>query len=111
MGGDVDLLRCGIRHGKSLFGNLAAYPAALKWIPKPGPWMETFKEILAFPMLLSVVAFVNGFPKDERTAMFTSLIFTWFACWMIGRVPAGGLRRGKKLELGRWDHSRPSRVP
>jgi thiol:disulfide interchange protein len=67
---------------------IAAYPAALKWIPKPGPWMETFKEILAFPMLLSVVAFVNGFPKDERTAMFTSLIFTWFACWMIGRVPA-----------------------
>lgn len=67
---------------------IAAYPAALKWIPKPGPWMETFKEVLAFPMLLSVVAFVNGFPKDERTAMFTSLIFTWFACWMIGRVPA-----------------------
>ncbi len=67
---------------------ITAYPAALKWIPKPGPWMETFKELLAFPMLLSVVWFVSGFPKDERTAMFTSLIFTWFACWMIGRVPA-----------------------
>jgi thiol:disulfide interchange protein len=50
--------------------------------------METFKEVLAFPMLLSVVAFVSGFPKEERTAMFSSLIFTWFACWLIGRVPA-----------------------
>jgi suppressor for copper-sensitivity B len=67
---------------------IASYPAALQWIPKPGPWMETFKELLAFPMLLSVVAFVSGFPKDERTAMLTSLIFTWFACWLIGRVPA-----------------------
>ncbi|MFN9602363.1 MAG: protein-disulfide reductase DsbD domain-containing protein [Planctomycetota bacterium] len=67
---------------------IASYPAALKWIPKPGPWMETFKEVLAFPMLLSVVAFVSGFPRDERTAMFTSLIFTWFACWLVGRVPA-----------------------
>jgi thiol:disulfide interchange protein len=67
---------------------IASYPAALKWIPKPGPWMETFKELLAFPMLLSVVAFVSGFPKDERTAMLTSLIFTWFACWMVGRVPS-----------------------
>ncbi len=67
---------------------ISAYPAALKWIPKPGPWMETFKEILAFPMLLSVVAFVAGFPKEERIAMLASLIFTWFACWLIGRVPA-----------------------
>ncbi len=66
---------------------MAAYPGALRLIPKPGPWMETFKEFLAFPMLLSVVAFVAGFPKVERIAMLSALIFVWFACWLIGRVP------------------------
>lgn len=67
---------------------ISAFPSALQFIPKPGPWMETFKELLAFPLLLSVVAFVAGFPVHERTPMFASLIFTWFACWLIGRVPA-----------------------
>jgi suppressor for copper-sensitivity B len=81
---------------------ISAYPAALKWIPKPGPWMETFKELLAFPMLLSVVAFVAGFPKEERIAMLASLIFTWFACWLIGRVPAWAspLQKSRAWVLG-----------
>lgn len=74
---------------------IAAFPGALRFIPKPGAWMETFKEFLAFPMLLSVVAFVAGFPSVERTAMFASLIFVWFACWLIGRVPAWAAPREK----------------
>jgi thiol:disulfide interchange protein len=58
--------------------------------------METFKEVLAFPLLLSVVIFINGFPQSERTSMLSSLIFTWFACWLIGRVPAWA-SSGQKL--------------
>jgi thiol:disulfide interchange protein len=30
-------------------------PATLKFLPKPGAWMETFKHILALPMYLSVL--------------------------------------------------------
>ena len=67
---------------------VAMFPGSMKWIPKPGPWMETFKEFLAFPLLLSVVAFVSGFPAKERIPMLSALIFIWFACWLIGRVPA-----------------------
>ncbi len=26
-----------------------------QWLPKPGPWLNTFKQLLAFPMFLSVV--------------------------------------------------------
>ena len=66
---------------------VAMFPGSMKWIPKPGPWMETFKEFLAFPLLLSVVAFVSGFPEKERISMLSALIFIWFACWWIGRVP------------------------
>ncbi|MSR88853.1 MAG: hypothetical protein EXS67_04280 [Candidatus Margulisbacteria bacterium] len=34
---------------------LSFIPATLKWIPKPGMWMVTFKKILAVPMYLSSV--------------------------------------------------------
>jgi len=65
---------------------IAAQPSLLSFIPKPGPWMETFKEFLAFPMLLAVVMFVNGFTGDQKIAMLASLIFVWFSCWIVGRV-------------------------
>ena len=60
----------------------------LSFLPKPGPWMETFKELLAFPMLLSVVFLVSGFLDEDRMAMLSALMFVWFSCWLIGRVPA-----------------------
>jgi thiol:disulfide interchange protein/DsbC/DsbD-like thiol-disulfide interchange protein len=31
------------------------FPAALRFLPKPGPWMERFKQFLAFPMYASVI--------------------------------------------------------
>jgi thiol:disulfide interchange protein DsbD len=30
-------------------------PALARWLPKPGRWMETLKQVLAFPMYLSAV--------------------------------------------------------
>ncbi len=33
---------------------LSFFPAALSFLPKPGAWMDTFKKILALPMLLAV---------------------------------------------------------
>lgn len=34
---------------------VSLFPAMLKFLPKPGAWMETFKHILAVPMYLSVL--------------------------------------------------------
>jgi thiol:disulfide interchange protein DsbD len=34
---------------------LGLVPALARWLPKPGRWMETLKQILAFPMYLSAV--------------------------------------------------------
>ena len=33
---------------------LSAFPELLRFIPKPGPWMVTFKEIMGFFMLATV---------------------------------------------------------
>lgn len=85
----VLLIFAGVGLGMALpYLAVAAQPSMLSFLPKPGPWMETFKEFLAFPMLLSVVLLVGGFLDTERMGMLSSLIFVWFACWMVGRVPA-----------------------
>ncbi len=85
----VLLIFAGVGLGMSLpYLVVAAQPSMLSFLPKPGPWMETFKEALAFPMLLSVVFLVSGFLNEDRMAMLSSLMFVWFGCWMIGRVPA-----------------------
>ncbi len=64
------------------------YPQAIKLLPKPGAWMDTLKQVLAFPLLFTVVYFVAMIAPDYRIATLTLLITVWFACWFIGRVPA-----------------------
>jgi len=34
---------------------LAFWPAAQRWLPRPGAWMDKFKQFLAFPMYAAVV--------------------------------------------------------
>jgi thiol:disulfide interchange protein len=63
-------------------------PSFIKMMPKPGAWMETLKQVLAFPLLLTVVYFVAMIAPDYRIATLILLIVVWFACWFIGRVPA-----------------------
>lgn len=66
---------------------IAAYPEARKWIPKPGAWMDTFKQLLAFPLLFTTVFILAFFPDEYRIAAMTTLVGVWFACWLIGKVP------------------------
>ena len=66
---------------------IALNPSLLAYMPKPGAWMQTLKEVLAFPLLLSVVWFLTTFSNDYRIAVVTCLIFVWLACWWIGKVP------------------------
>ncbi len=67
---------------------LCLWPGFVKVLPKPGAWMETLKEFLAFPLLLTVVYFIWVIHPDYRIATLTLLIAVWFGCWLIGRVPA-----------------------
>lgn len=67
---------------------LCFYPGAVKMLPKPGAWMDTFKQFMAFPLLLTVVYIVQIINPDYRIATLTLLMVVWFACWLIGRVPA-----------------------
>lgn len=67
---------------------LCIYPGFIKMLPKPGAWMETLKQALAFPLLLTVVFFVASISDGYRIATLLLLMFVWFACWLVGKVPA-----------------------
>lgn len=66
---------------------LCAYPGVIRFLPKPGAWMETLKQVLAFPLLLTVVYMIQIVNPDYRIATLILLVVVWFACWLIGRVP------------------------
>lgn len=66
---------------------IGAFPRLIKFLPKPGAWMDTFKQLLAF-VLLGTVVFMFTFLKREYVVpTFGMLIAIWAGCWWIGRTP------------------------
>lgn len=68
---------------------LAAYPNLLKFIPKPGAWMDTFKSIMGFMMLATVIWLTWVFSAQTGNLGVTLLLVAFFwvavACWIYGR--------------------------
>ncbi|TWU04716.1 cytochrome c biogenesis protein CcdA [Stieleria varia] len=67
---------------------LGIFPSLIRFLPKPGDWMVTLKEFLAFLFLATVAYFFNQFSDGEKLPVFVALIGVWFGCWIIGKVPA-----------------------
>jgi thiol:disulfide interchange protein len=74
------------------------FPALVKFLPKPGAWMETLKEVLGFVMLGTVVFLFTFLDHDYFVPTFALLVGIWAACWWIGRAQqsngAAGFGRG-----------------
>jgi thiol:disulfide interchange protein len=66
---------------------LGLFPGAIGFLPKPGNWMVTLKEFLAFLFLGTVAFFFNQFSDADKLPVFVTLIGVWFGCWVIGKVP------------------------
>ena len=66
---------------------VALVPSLIRWLPKPGPWMDTFKQSLAFLLLATVVYLFMSVDKDYFVPTLALVMGVWFACWLIGRVP------------------------
>jgi thiol:disulfide interchange protein DsbD len=68
---------------------LSHFPALLKRLPKPGAWMETFKQVLAFPLYATVawLTWVLGAQSgnDAILALLGGLVLIAMAAWMYGR--------------------------
>jgi len=62
-------------------------PAWLKFLPKPGAWMEKFKIAMGFPMLLTAVWLFNLAEDDYGKNVLwlgVFLVFVAFAAWIFG---------------------------
>lgn len=68
---------------------VGAFPELLKYLPKPGNWMITFKEIMGFFMLATVLWLVWVFAaqtdNDALIALLLSFFFLGIACWVFGK--------------------------
>ena len=64
-------------------------PALARWLPKPGRWMETLKQILAFPMYLSAVWLVwvlaHQRGADAVALVLVAMVLLAAALWWHGR--------------------------
>ena len=78
---------------------LGIFPGWLRLLPKPGRWMETFKELLAFPMYATAawLAWVLGRQTDVDAVfgLVLGAILVALAAWIFGRfVQLGSSRPG-----------------
>src|SRR5690606_29046032 len=70
---------------------LGFVPALARMLPRPGPWLEGFRQFLAFPLYLTVawLLWVYG----EQTSplgmawLLVALTVLAFALWLLGRRP------------------------
>ena len=66
---------------------IGLFPSLVSWLPKPGAWMDTFKQLLGFVLLATVVWLCSAIPKEHYIATLSLLFAIWFACWWVGRTP------------------------
>lgn len=77
---------------------ISAIPAFQKLIPKPGEWMYTFRHIMGFLMLGTVVwlLFVlSQLTKNGLVSALVLLLFLFFSLWMLRTMQQRGRSRAK----------------
>jgi suppressor for copper-sensitivity B len=74
------------------------FPGLVRFMPKPGAWMTTFKEVLGFVMLGTVAFLFTFLPSAWFVPTFVMLIGIWMACWWVGRAQ----ERSGAVGFGRW---------
>jgi thiol:disulfide interchange protein len=66
---------------------IGAFPELIRFLPKPGAWMETFRQLMGFLLLATVVYLFTTLSSAYFVPTLTLLVGLWFACWWIGRTP------------------------
>jgi thiol:disulfide interchange protein DsbD len=65
---------------------LTAHPAFLRFVPKPGPWMVRFKELMGFVLLGTVVYLLGIVSNELRIWVIGVCLILGLASWIFGRV-------------------------
>jgi thiol:disulfide interchange protein DsbD len=95
---------------------LSAFPSAVRILPRPGAWMETFKQAMAFPLYATVAYLVWVLAGQvQETGLLAALfgfVLIAMGIWAYGRWNAPGSSPGRArfgkvacavlLALGAW---------
>lgn len=66
---------------------IGAFPELIRFLPKPGAWMDTFKQIMGF-FLLGTVVFLLSFLEWPYVVPTVGLLFAiWAGLWWFNRTP------------------------
>jgi len=63
---------------------LTSTPGLLKHLPKPGKWMELFKQGIGFVLLIIAVKLIGALPQIYRTNVLYFAVVLGFCIWMWG---------------------------
>ncbi|HKB56728.1 MAG TPA: thioredoxin family protein [Lacunisphaera sp.] len=82
---------------------LSMLPAAVKMLPRPGAWMETFKQFMAFPLYATVgwlLWVLAGQTKDDDNALLLiafGFVLVAMAAWAYGRFGQAHGKPGRQI--------------
>ena len=80
---------------------LAANPKFLKYVPKSGAWMETFKQFMGFLLIATTLwliwVFSNQVEPDKIIILLFSLLFVSLGAWVWGKW--GTFMRSNRIRL------------
>ena len=79
---------------------LTIFPAALRFVPKPGAWMEAFKQFMGFLLMATVIFLVYVFGalvgQEQVPNLLAALLIASVGAWIYGRwggpARSGGTR-------------------
>jgi thiol:disulfide interchange protein/DsbC/DsbD-like thiol-disulfide interchange protein len=83
---------------------LSASPALLKRVPRPGRWMETLRNLMAFPLMGSVVWMGSVLAAQSGPAALVALLGALVVCalavWIYGRWAGIDRRPAARITVG-----------
>lgn len=67
---------------------IGAFPSLVAWLPKPGNWMITFKQLMGFVLLGTVLFLMSTLHPALYIPTLALLMGIAVGCWWIERTPA-----------------------
>ncbi len=79
---------------------IGIWPSTIQRLPKPGAWMNTFKELMGFVLLATVLYLLTILQHQLSTAgllrVITFLLFLGFLLWIYGKASKPSSSRKRK---------------
>ena len=66
---------------------IGAFPKLVSKLPKPGPWMDGFKQFMGFVLMLTGVWIISFLSEAYVIASLAMMVGFGIVCWIVGRTP------------------------